>query len=300
MSGAQDFWNLFARWAEKPLLAAIPNQPLLRRVAGLHARLFYRRRRDMRFRPEALGGVPCVRCDRGGDDGQGVLLYLHGGAYTLGGPGSHRHWVAELAHLAGLSGVLVDYRLAPEHPFPAALDDALAAYRAVLASTPATRIALAGDSAGGGLAFALLSRLAVEGLPAPAAVLAFSPWTDLTLSSPSIRQNRRSEMMLPLAWLKRGARAYAGSTPPEDPGVSPVFATFTAPPPTLIMVGAGEVLRDDSRRVAERLRAGGGQVTLEEVTGVGHDWPIHLGLSPEADAANARAAAFLRGMLQTS
>lgn len=229
----QRFWNGFSRVMEKPLLGLISNQPLLRWVAGIHAWTFYRRCGDMRFLPVRIGAqghyVPALRCDRGPAALNGVILYFHGGAYTVGGPGSHKHWVAQLASVSGMRALLVDYRLAPEHPFPAARDDAMAAYLGLLESGYAPdQIILAGDSAGAGLAFSLLAQIQADGLDAPLGVVAFSPWADLRLTAPSIAGNARSEMMLPLSWLKRTAPLYAVTVGVSDPGVSPVLAQYSA------------------------------------------------------------------------
>lgn len=285
---------------EKPLLGLISNQKLLRVVAGVHSWTFYRRCGDMRFLPIRIGSsghyVPAMWCDRGEPPLGGVILYFHGGAYTVGGPGSHKHWVAQLAAIAGMRGLLVDYRLAPEHPFPAALDDAMAAYQGLLdRGYRPDQIILAGDSAGAGLAFSLLARLQAEGLAAPLGVVAFSPWADLRLTAPSITGNAHSEMMIPLRWLKRTAPMYASGAGVTDPGVSPVLAEYSSDtPPCLIMVGAGEVLVGDARAMAETLRSSGTEVTLIEQENVGHIWPIRAGLTPEADTANDRAGAFMR------
>lgn len=296
----QRFWNGFSRVMEKPLLGLIGNQRLLRVVAGIHSWTFYRRCGDMRFLPIRIGSqghyVNAMWCDRGEPPLNAVILYFHGGAYTVGGPGSHKHWVAQLAATAGMRGLLVDYRLAPENPFPAALDDAKSAYLGLLdRGYDPDQIVIAGDSAGGGLAFALLAKLQSEGIGNPLGVVAFSPWADLRLSAASITENARSEMMIPLRWLKRTAPMYAGAAGVDDPGVSPVLAEYAEDtPPCLIMVGAGEVLVDDARAMTDRLRQAGADVTLIETPNVGHIWPIRAGLTPEADAANDRASAFMR------
>lgn len=296
----QRFWNLFSRVMEKPLLGLISNQKMLRVVAGIHSWTFYRRCGDMRFLPIRIGSdghyVPAVWCDRGDPPLNGVILYFHGGAYTVGGPGSHKHWVAQLAAISGMQGLLVDYRLAPENPFPAALEDAMSAYRGLLdRGYAADQIVIAGDSAGAGLAFALLAKLQSDGLDNPLGVVAFSPWVDLRMTAASITGNASSEMMLPLRWLKRTAPMYAGTAGADNPGVSPVLADYAADtPPCLIMVGAGEILADDARAMADRLSDAGADVTHIATPNVGHIWPIRAGLTPEADTANDLAGAFMR------
>ncbi|MDP3324394.1 MAG: alpha/beta hydrolase [Hydrogenophaga sp.] len=305
VSTRQRFWNRFSRWVEKPLIAAVRSQPLLRRVAAQHARLFYHRPPDLRVESDRLThgerSVPGWWCHRGRSRLPAVLLFLHGGAYTVGGPVSHAHWAGALADASGMRAFLPEYRLAPEHPFPAALDDAETAYRALLTLLPTGhRIVLAGDSAGGGLAFALMARLQAAELPDPLAVVAFSPWLDLTLSGDSVQRHRASEMMLPLSWLQHAARLYTSRAPGgcANPLVSPLFHTYRrALPPTLMLCGAEELLSDDSVRMAQRLQAGGTRVDLRLQPDVGHIWPVHAGLTPEADAANDRVAAFLRAEL---
>ena len=301
----QRLWNGFARSVERPLIALVTSQPLLRRVSALHAALTHLRTPDMRFRSTRLGAggrsVPALWCSRGGRAPQeAVILYLHGGAYTVGGAASHKHWVAQLGAACGCRAALIDYRLAPEHPFPAALDDAETAYRALLA--PALghgRVVVMGDSAGGGLAFALLARIQAAGLPAPEAIVAFSPWVDLTLSGSSMQQH--DGMMLPASWLRRAARMYAGAAGTAHPGVSPLFQSYASPPPpTLVFCGDREMLRDDTRRMADKLRAAGAQVQVDMPAGVGHIWPVHAGRSQEADRANDRAAAFVRTALSAT
>lgn len=298
VSRKQRFWNGVARYVEKPMLALISNQAFLRSSGRFYTPLAYRCTSDMEFTGTRLGGVPALWCDRGDAGMDAVILYLHGGAYTVGGADTHKQWVAALAGIAGCRGLLVDYRLAPEHPFPAACEDALTAYRALLdKGWRADQIVLAGDSAGGGLALSLLARLPGEGLPNPLCLVTFSPLTDLTLTAPSIQRNQRSEHMLPLAWLKRTGVMYCGDTPADHPMISPLYAEFTNPPPVMIQCGRGEILADDSLRMAEHLRAAGGDVTLRMVEDVAHVWPIHAGQTPEADQANDLAGAFIRKLL---
>ncbi len=299
VSFSQRVINARARYLEKPLIASVTSQQLLRRVLGIYARIAYKTHSDMRFTPTRLGiggaSVPAMWCDQGTPHFDGVILYLHGGAYTVGGAGSHKHLAARLAGVCGVRGVLPEYRLAPEHPFPAALEDALIAYRTLLEKGyRGDQVVLAGDSAGGGLAYALLAIILRDGLPAPQSVVALSPWVDMEFSGASFADNRRAELMLPVSWPERARRMYLAGADPANPLVSPVHADFTGAPPSLILVGGGELLRDDSRRMADRLRACGAEAKVIEKPDVPHIWPIHLGRSPEADAAIDQIAAFVR------
>ena len=243
--------------------------------------------------PVAVTWASCNRPDR-----RKVILYLHGGAFIAGSARTHRHLGAALAGAAGARAVLPEYRLAPEHPYPAALDDAVAVYRHLLGlGYRAGEIAVAGDSAGGGLAFALLLRAAGEGLPRPACVVGFSPWVDLTGRQPSFRRNARRDVMLPAGRAAEVARLYLGDHDPADPLASPLFGDWREPPPALIMASRSEILVDEAIGLAEALRQGGGDVRLELWRGLPHAWPIFVGLIPQAAAAIAHAGAFIAANL---
>jgi acetyl esterase/lipase len=238
--------------------------------------------------------VPVLWASRNRPDRRKVILYLHGGAYIAGSPRTHRHLGAALAGAAGARAVLPDYRLAPDHPFPAALEDALAVYRHLLGLGYAPgEIAVAGDSAGGGLAFALLLCAARDGLPRPACAVGFSPWVDLSAGQPSLQRNARRDVMLPAGRAAEVARLYLGAHDPADPLASPLFGAWRDPPPALIMASRSEILVDEAIGLAEALRKGGGDVRLELWRGLPHAWPIFFGLIGEADAAVAHAGAFI-------
>jgi monoterpene epsilon-lactone hydrolase len=232
---------------------------------------------------------PCDTKDRP------CILYLHGGAYIAMSPRTHRSLTSRLAAWSDARLFALDYRLAPEHPFPAALDDALAAYRALLlAGMPAFRIVVAGDSAGGGLALALLLSLRDAGDPLPAAAVLFSPWTDLAATGRSIVTNDAADPMFFGAWVGRQAGHYLATTPATNPLASPVYADLTGLPPLLIQVGDDEVLLDDSRRVAENAARAGVAVALRIWNGVPHGWQIFAPILPEGRDALREAAAFIR------
>jgi epsilon-lactone hydrolase len=220
------------------------------------------------------------------------ILYLHGGAYTLGSLGSHRAFAARLAIACAREVVAVDYRLAPEHPYPAGLDDARTVYHHLLdLGTAAEDLVIMGDSAGGGLTAALLINLRDLGEVLPAGAVLFSPWLDLTLISETVRTKADEDPFLTRTSLARSARAYAG----EDlrrPGVSPLFADLAGLPPMLIFVGTAEILLDDSRIFAQRARTSGVAVDLDVEDGLIHVWPFIDGI-PEAAAALERVVAWV-------
>lgn len=231
----------------------------------------------------------CGRPDR-----RKVMLYLHGGAFIAGSPETHKHLGAALAGAAGVRALLPDYRLAPEHPFPAALEDCVIVYRHLLeVGYAADAIAVAGDSAGGGLAFALLLKLAELGLPRPGCAVGFSPWTDMTGTQPSLQKNAQSDAMLPASRFHDAAAFYLGGADPMNPLASPVRAAWQDPPPALLMASRHEILLDDTRWLADALRRAGGDVHLQLWRRLPHAWPIFTGRLSQADQAVAIAGAFI-------
>lgn len=228
-----------------------------------------------------------------------VILYFHGGAYICGSPRTHLALAGRIAALAGLRVALPCYPLAPEHPAPAAFAAACAAHRRLLAlGYRPGDIVLGGDSAGGGLALALMAHLTGAGL-APAGLFAFSPWTDLTGSGVSVRANAAADRLLDPARLEEivGYVTGDGALPTRDPRISPLFAALEAPPPVWMSVARTEILLDDARRMAERLRAAGGEVEMSELPDAPHVWALFDGYVPEARATIAAAAGFARDAL---
>jgi len=251
----------------------------------------------------AAEGVPVAAVDAGGvraewigADGGPVVVYLHGGGYCIGSLDSHRPMLTHLASATGGRVLAVDYRLAPEHPFPAALDDACTAYRWVLSSgADAGQIVVAGDSAGGGLTLATLVALRDAGDPLPAAGVCLSPWADLTQSGATIADKADADPLVHAEDLDRWAAAYAGPAgDPGTPGMSPVSADLSGLPPLLVEVGTAEVLLDDARRVADRARAAGVELTMHEGEDLIHVWHFFAGAVPEADEGIARVAEFVQ------
>jgi epsilon-lactone hydrolase len=224
-----------------------------------------------------------------------VVLYLHGGGYVIGSPRSHRHLAAAIASAGAASALLLDYRLAPEHPFPAAVDDATAAYRWLLDQGVAPgRIVIGGDSAGGGLTVATLLALREAGLPGPAGGVCISPWVDLTCSGESYQTRAAADPIVRRAGVEEMARAYLGATPPRTPLASPLFADLRGLPPLLIQVGSEEVLLDDAQQLAERARAAGVETTLEVWERMIHVWHWFLPMLEEAPAAIETIGRFTR------
>lgn len=223
-----------------------------------------------------------------------TMLYCHGGGYYFCSPASHRALVFALAARSGARTFSLDYRLAPEHPFPAALEDSLAAYRRLLADgTPPDSIVVAGDSAGGGLALATLVALRDAGDPLPAACVLFSPWTDLAATGGTLESNDGLDPMFCGASIGRAAKLYIGDADPVDPRLSPLYANFSRLPPLLIQASSTEVLLDDSLRVAERARAAGVAVELEVWPKMPHVWQLWTPFVPEARRAIESAARFI-------
>lgn len=234
-----------------------------------------------------------------GADASRVLLFLHGGGYCSGSIVSHRSMATEAGRSAGIRTLAVEYRRAPEHPFPAAVDDAVLAWHWLRdRGIPAERIVVGGDSAGGGLAVALWQRLRDAGLPTPAALWLVSPWTDLTMSGESIEAKDGVDPLLHRPYLTELADAYVPhGTPRSDPLVSPLFADLSGLPPTLIQVGTDETLLDDSVRLARAAALAGAAVTLQTYPRMIHAFPLWNAVLPEARRALGEFGAFVRTQL---
>ncbi|MCB0946334.1 MAG: alpha/beta hydrolase, partial [Mycobacterium sp.] len=240
-----------------------------------------------------LGGVPVEIATPPRYAGAASIVYLHGGAYVALAPRGYRRLVTRLALATGCRVVAVDYRLAPEHPYPAALEDAVAVCTAEGAERPHEKFVIAGDSAGGGLTVATAIALRDRGYELPAALICISPWVDLTCSGDSVTTRARQERILSPAGLAADARLYAGAEQLDSPTVSPLFADLSGLPPMMIQVGDDEVLLDDATRLADAARHAGVTVSLQIWPRLWHVWHLYAGLLPEADAAMRAIADFV-------
>lgn len=235
-----------------------------------------------------------VRDERARDSDRAVF-HVHGGAYAMGSPRSHRGLGAALSRTARAPVLLPEYRLAPEHVYPAAFDDTLAAWRWLVEEhgTPAERIAISGDSAGGGLGLSLMMMLRDEGLPLPGCYVGMSPWTDLAGTGPSMQELDGIDPWLSTRLVEPAARAYAGGLDLDDPRVSPLYGDLTGLPPMLVHVGSDEILRDDARRLVTRARQAGVDASLGEFDGLWHVFQAFPGF-PESRQALREIGAFMR------
>ncbi|MFJ4830815.1 alpha/beta hydrolase [Streptomyces sp. NPDC088747] len=250
---------------------------------------------DVSAEPGELGGVPVVTVATPGADPSAAVLYFHGGAYALGSAADSVGLAADVARRVGARAVSVDYRLAPEHPFPAAIDDAVAAYRALLdQGVPASRVAFVGESAGGGLVAAALVALKETGLPQPASAAVFSPWADLTVSGHSATGKAALDPALTPEALRTRARDYLGEHDAATPLASPVLADLTGLPPLLVQVGSHEILLDDAIRLAARAAHHDVAVELQVWPEVPHVFQGFAALLDDAGQALDAAAAFIR------
>jgi len=247
----------------------------------------------------SAGGVPAHWLAAPGTGAGRVLLFLHSGGYELGSLRSDGELAARLGRASGMRVLFPEYRLAPEHPFPAAIDDVLAAWRWLRTSQDlsATSIAVAGGSAGGGLAVALLVALRDAGEALPAAAALMSPTVDLTSSGASMTERADQDAISTPAMLRQLAAGYLAGADPKTPLASPLFASLSGLPPLLVLVGTADLLLSDSERLAEAAAKAGVDVTLEVGAGLPHVYPIMLG-TPEAAEATGQIGRFLRARVR--
>jgi phosphinothricin tripeptide acetyl hydrolase len=253
---------------------------------------------DYVVEPGKVGGIEGDWVRKRGVRSDAALLYLHGGGYSLGSPLSHRHLVGAISAAANIPVFAANYRMAPENQFPAAVDDATAAYKGLLnLGYPAGRLAISGDSAGGGLTVATLVSAKQRGLAMPAAAALISPWADLSNSSPSYRARAERDPMIQRQSLDNFAAAYLGKQDVKTPLASPLFADLKGLPPLLIQVGADEVLHDDSVLLHERASEAGVESTLESWGEMIHVWHFFHPMLARGREAIERIGQFLRSRM---
>lgn len=243
-------------------------------------------------------GVDAVRIAARRSLGDRHVLYFHGGGYAIGTAQLYRDFTWRISDAARAGVLYFDYRLAPEHPFPAAVEDAVTVYRWLANTVDPRRIAFVGDSAGGGLVLGTLYWLRDEGVDLPRAAVVVSPWTDLALTGPSLSANATADPMMAPARLVTIASDYLAGADPRNPYASPLFGDPTGLPPTLIQVGSDEILRDDAVRMAEKMQAARCDVVLEVWPRMPHAWHLYARVVPEGRLAIERIGAFLREKLR--
>jgi acetyl esterase/lipase len=245
--------------------------------------------------PHSADEVPALWVTAADAAEDAAILYLHGGAYVSGSPTTHRELAARISLAARCKVLVIDYRLAPESPFPTAVEDAASAYRWLVdQGFDPSRLAIAGDSAGGGLAVATLVSLRDSGAPLPACAVCISPWVDLECTGESMVSKASVDPMITSQGLLASADLYLDGARPHSPLASPIYADLYDLPPLLIQVGTWETLLDDSTRLAERARAAGVQVELEQWEEMIHIWPIFAPVLPEGQQAIDRIGEFVR------
>jgi acetyl esterase/lipase len=250
---------------------------------------------DVKCEPVNAGGVKAEWVTAPGADAGRAVLYLHGGGYVIGSINTHRDLAARISRAAKARALIIDYRLAPEHPFPAAVEDSVAAYRWMLASgLSASRIAVAGDSAGGGLTVATLVAIRDAKLANPGAGVCLSPWVDLEGLGDSMKTKASVDPMVQKDALVEMAKHYLAGQSPRSPLAAPLYADLAGLPPLLIHVGTAETLLDDSTRLAERARKAGVKVTLEPWENMIHVFQIFAPMLDEAQQAIDKIGEFIR------
>jgi monoterpene epsilon-lactone hydrolase len=253
--------------------------------------------KDVVVKPDIVAGVPVEWVypkSLEGDDNTDICVYFHGGAFVMGGMNSHRNMAAYLCKQAKLKMLMVDYRLAPEHPFPAAVDDTMAVYSELIAlGRSPQKLILAGDSAGGNLALVCMQQIRDAKMAMPRAFVLFSPWLDFTYASPAFVENDTKDVLLNQTILSESAAMYAADHALDDRRISPLGGSVAGLPPCFIIASRIEVLRDDSRRLRDSIETAGGSVTYREWKNVPHAFPVFCKFLPEAKQALKDSAAFI-------
>ena len=281
-----------ARILQKPLLSLLSSPRILRSSANLNATILHAKARTAQFE-EVSNDSARVRVRAGQQKAQGAILYLHGGGFILGGLHGYRALTATLAAKAAMPVYFLEYAKAPEHPYPTAINQAEDAFTNLTATYGAGSIRIMGDSAGGGLALALLHRLIAKQSALPQALALLSPLTNLATELPSFKNNKRSDALLSPAFVRRGNAAYTAGLNAKNPEISPLFGHFEGAPKIQIQADRSEILYDQSVAMAAHLKAQSVAVELCETDGLFHCYQMYTGRTPEADHSLELAATFL-------
>jgi monoterpene epsilon-lactone hydrolase len=279
------------------MIKSVPRDPTasVERMRGAMEKVSEHVARDVKCEVVSAGGVPAEWIVPPNAANDRVILYLHGGGYVMGSINTHRAMIARIARASEAKALALNYRMAPEDPFPTAVDDATAAYRWLLAQGyKPGKIVISGDSAGGGLTLATLLALRDAGTPLPAAAVPISPWADLEGTGASIETRAATDPMVDKTGLLRMAQMYAGDSDPKNPLLSPIYGDYKGLPPMLIQVGDAEILLDDSTRVAQRATAAGVKVELEAWPEMFHVWHVFAKILPEGQQAIDRIGEYVR------
>jgi epsilon-lactone hydrolase len=278
------------------MLRAAPRDPTasVERMRGAMEKISERVARDVKCEAVSAGGVPAEWIVPPNAAADRVILYLHGGGYVMGSINTHRATVARIARASQARGLAIDYRMGPEHPFPAAIEDSTAAYRWLIAQGyKPGKIVISGDSAGGGLTLATLIALRDAGTAMPAAAVPISAWADLEGTGDSVKTRAAADPSVDQESLLRMAKMYAGDHDRKNPLLSPIHADYRGISPMLLQVGDAEILLDDSNRVAERAKAAGVKVELEVWPEMFHVWHAFAKILPEGQQAIDRIGAYV-------
>jgi monoterpene epsilon-lactone hydrolase len=248
---------------------------------------------EIRWHPTKMGKISAEILSPRNGKFSSITLYLHGGGYFMGSPQTHRSYLSYFSYITNSRVYVIDYRLAPEHPFPAALQDAVAAYNWLTEIYDPQEMIIAGESAGGGLTLAALGTLKLTKAPLPSAAVCISPWTDLALTGPTLEENKKKDSLVPLEVLPLVAKAYLKDTNPYDPLASPLYSNLEGLPPLYLQVSNSEVLFSDAVRFAQKAEKNGVQVTLDVWEGMTHAWPFFARFLPESREALKKISSFI-------
>lgn len=292
--------NAWLRYSEKPVLKKTDDPLAIRRRFEKKSKIYFHAPLGTRETLMTLGGRPALRVRPPRTRTDNLILYFHGGGFVFGSPRTHAPMVTSLARRCRSQAILADYRKAPEHLFPKAVDDAEAAYLDLSSKLAPEKIVLGGDSSGGGLALSLLARLIARGHALPAGVFCLSPLTDLTFSGKSFHENAQSEVILPAERAEELTALYLGDQDPKHPEASPLFADFSGAPPIWLRAGSTEFLRDDTVRMAEHLTAQGVEVDMRIEHDLPHVWPMFHNVLPEARQTQTEASEWIKSRWRSS